>query len=272
MRPGRERSSTVLIVSRRVHRVARDDVRPARAVLVQQPAAVRVAALELRGVLRMVRHDGLAALLLPPAEGRHVVVVAVQEAGLAGARLGGPVGLPAQEPVAAVVRPARQVGRVAVADGAPEHVVREPVDLEEVDAGDLARSQPSAARLATDGVAVPEVLVVDREEGGEDRVHRCQADRDDHPVQDTVDRDAGVQRRRRRDHESVQEQRAEAQREHRERQRDPDDQRPDERVREPDERGRRERRRPVCYVEAGHDRAEQQQGAGREEPDQRRSA
>ena len=57
--------------------------------------AVGVAALDLDRVLRVVGDDRGVALLLPPAECGHVVVVAVQQAGLAGAGLRRPVGLPA---------------------------------------------------------------------------------------------------------------------------------------------------------------------------------
>ena len=60
----------------------------------------------------------------------------MQQPGLAGARLRGPVGLPACEPVAAVVRSsARASGALPSRDRAPQHVVREPVDLEEEDPG-----------------------------------------------------------------------------------------------------------------------------------------
>ena len=83
--------------------------------------------------------------------------------------------------VAAVVHPARQVRRVPVPDRAPEHVVGEPVDLEEVDAGHAhVALGPQVPHAALDDVPVPEVVVVDREQRGDDRVHDRQADRDDH--------------------------------------------------------------------------------------------
>ncbi len=96
----------------RVRRVAGEDVGAAGAVGVEQPAPVGVAPLELCGVARMVGDDRRAPLLLPPAEGGHVLVVAVQEARLAGAGLRGPVGLPAPQPVRAARAPsARGAGR-----------------------------------------------------------------------------------------------------------------------------------------------------------------
>ena len=50
--------------------------------------------------------------------------------------------------VAAVVQPARQVRRVAVADRAPQHVVGEAVDLEEVDARHAHVARAPQARRA----------------------------------------------------------------------------------------------------------------------------
>ncbi len=92
--------------------IAGEDVRAARAVLVQEPAAIGDAPLQLGGILRAVRDDRRVAVLLPPAEGRHVVVVAVQQARLAGARLRRPVGLPAPQPILARVSPSgRASGR-----------------------------------------------------------------------------------------------------------------------------------------------------------------
>ena len=99
----------------RVRGVAGEDVRAAGAVGVQQAAAVRVAALDLGGVLRMVGDDRPAALLLPPAERRHVLVRAVQQPRLAGAGLRGPVGLPGKQPVRSAANPAVERGQVAVA-------------------------------------------------------------------------------------------------------------------------------------------------------------
>ena len=247
--------------------VAGDDVRPARAVLVQQPAPVRVPALELGGVLRVVRDDRAAVLLLPPAERGHVVVVAVQEARLAGARLRGPVRLPAVQQVAPAVRPARQVRRVAVADRAAQHVVREPVDLEEVDARHVGLDPARLARPAAHDLPVPEVLVVEREQRGEQRVDHREAERHGNAVPEAVDLDARVERRRAHHDRAVQDERPEPQREHRERQRDAHDQRPDERVREPDRRREAERGGDIRDVEAGDDRAQQHQAAGREQPD-----
>ena len=162
----------------RVRRVAGEDVGAAGAVGVQEAAAVGVAALDLFRVAGMVGDDRRAALLLPPAEGRHVVVVAVQEAGLAGAGLRGPVGFPAAQPVRARAQPAREVGGAAVGERPLQDVVGEAVDLEEEDARDVALDHLlAAARLAPDDVAVPGVVLVDREQRVDARGDRRQDDR-----------------------------------------------------------------------------------------------
>ena len=122
----------------RVRRVAGEDVGAAGAVGVEEPAPVRVPALDLFRVARVVGDDRRPPLLLPPAEGGHVLVGAVQEPGLAGAGLRGPVGLPAPQPVRAAAHPGGQVRRAAVLQRPQQDVVGEPVDLEEEDAGDLA--------------------------------------------------------------------------------------------------------------------------------------
>ena len=85
------------------------------------------------------------AVLLPPAEGRHVVVVAVQEPGLAGAGLRGPVGLPALEPVrAARAASAPMWGALPSAQRPAQDVVGEAVDLEEDDAGHVGVDRAAA--------------------------------------------------------------------------------------------------------------------------------
>ncbi len=64
---------------------------------------------------RVVGDEQPVVVLLVPAERRHVAVAAEQQAGLAGAGLRRQVALPRHQPVAAVVEPARDRRRVAVA-------------------------------------------------------------------------------------------------------------------------------------------------------------
>ena len=170
-------------------RVAGEDVGAAGAVGVKQAAPVGVAPLELLGVAGVIGDDRGVAVLLPPAEGGHVVVVAVQEAGLAGAGLGGPVGFPALEPVRAGPQPAAKMRGAAVGDRPAKDVVGEAVDLEEDDPGHLGvdRGARPAPHLAADDVPVPGVVLVDRQQPVEDRGQGADPDRDHDPLEDAVD-------------------------------------------------------------------------------------
>ena len=74
---------------------------PAGAVHGKQPAAVGAPPLELGRVLAVVGDHRAPGVLLVPAEGRHVVVAAEQQARLAGPRLGREVALPRDDAVTA---------------------------------------------------------------------------------------------------------------------------------------------------------------------------
>ena len=85
---------------------------------------------------------------------------------------------------ASVADPARERRQVAVAERPLDHVVGEPVDLEEVDAGHVAsldRRRPWRRACALEDVAVVEVVVVDRQQRGRERVDDRDADRDRDP-------------------------------------------------------------------------------------------
>ena len=136
--------------------------------------------LELGAVVGVRADHQLHALLLDPAERGDVLVRAEQDPRLARARLGGEVGLPFDEAVGVGGEPARQHGRVAVAHRPLQHGLREPVDLEEEDAGDvgdLAVVRPprdpvhDAERV---GVVVvrPDDHLQDRRDGRDDE--RCE--------------------------------------------------------------------------------------------------
>ena len=215
--------------------VAGEDVGAAGAVGVEEPAAVGVAALDLDRILGVVGDDRGATLLLPPAECRHVVVVAVQEPGLAGAGLRGPVGLPAVQLVRAVVDPALDVRRPPGGDRPFEHLVGEPVDLEEEDAGDVRAAEPiPLPRLGADDVAVPALVVVDRQQRrgrrGRDGEEQGYDDRFGEPchlgVGDEVDGEG--------DEDGIDDDRREAEGEDVERQGEPRQGREDERVEDAD--------------------------------------
>ena len=252
-----------------MRRVAGEDVGAAGAVGVQQAAPVGVPPLQLFGVARVVGDDRRAAVLLPPAEGRHVVVGAVQQARLAGAGLRGPVGLPAAQPVGAAAQPGGEVRRVAGGQRPVQDVVGEPVDLQEEHARHVAlHTLPPPPRLPADDVAVPGVVFVDREQRVEARGERRHRDRDDDPLEHPVEVGAGQEVDREGDEHAVEEQRRAAEGEDRQRQRDPRQDRPDQRVEEADHRRRAKRGDGAVEDEAGEERGEQQQGEGVEQQDQ----
>ncbi len=153
--------------------LARKQVPATGAAVAKQPVT-REAALDLGAVSRRrARHDG-AALLLDPAEGRDVVVRAQQDPCLARAGLRREVGLPFQEAVGPVRKPARHRRRVPVAHRPLEHGLRETVDLEEDDSRDVRLDALSrASRDALDDADHVRVVVIrpghDFERGGDRR-------------------------------------------------------------------------------------------------------
>ncbi len=199
----------------RMDRVAGEDVGAAGSVGVQQAAAVRVAALELLRVTRMIGDDRGAAVLLPPAEGGHVVIVSVQKAGLAGAGLRGPVGLPALQAVFAGAHPAGEVRGVAVPERAVQHVMRQPVDLEEDDPRHVRLDAVAAPpRLPGDDVAVPGVVLVDRQQRVEESGEGGEAEGDHDPLRHPVEVGAGDLVHRDGDENPVQDQRSPSESQH----------------------------------------------------------
>jgi hypothetical protein len=226
----------------------------------KQAAAVRAPALDLGGVARVVGHDRAAALFLPPAEGGHVVVVAVEQPGLAGAGLRGPVGLPALEAVV-LMCPARERRRVAVAHRAPQDVVGEAVDLEAQQAWHVRRGdEVGAPELAPHDVAVPQLGLVEREQAADEGRDGGQPEHDDERRSEPVDVHAIVDQARRQQDGAVEDERAEPERRDRERQREAHEQRPHDRVGEPEQDGERERAQRPVDREARQERAQHEQG------------
>ena len=130
--------------------LAREQVAAAGAAVDQQALAGCVAALDLGAVGRPGARHQLRGLLLDPAESRDVLVRAEQDAGLAGARLRGEVGLPLREAVRSLRDPARHRGRVAVPHRALQHGQGETVDLEKDDprcVGDRPATGPAGDPL-----------------------------------------------------------------------------------------------------------------------------
>lgn len=94
-------------------------------------------ALEFGRAGRAVADHHLAGVLLEPAERGDVVVGAVQDAELAGARLAGPVGAPGGEAVAGAVaaEELRDGRHQPLGHGCEQHVVADSVELQEDGAG-----------------------------------------------------------------------------------------------------------------------------------------
>ena len=253
----------------RVRRVAGEDVGAAGAVGVQETAPVGVAPLDLFGVAGMVGDDRRAALLLPPAEGGHVLVGAVQEARLAGPGLRGPVGFPAAQTVDAAAHPGGESRRAAVLQRPQQDVVGEAVDLEEEHAGDLALGHlPAEPGLAANDVAVPGVVLVDRQQRVDRRGESGDHDRDHRPLPHAGDFGPGQEVEREGDEDPVEEERRETQRQHRQRQGEAGEQRPDEGVEDADHRGSSEGRGSAVEDEAIDHLREQQEDAGVEDEDE----
>ena len=140
--------------------VAGEDVADARPAGAQQTLAVRDALLDLGGVLGVVGHQQPAGLLLPPAEVGDAVVVAVQDARLAGR--GG--GRQQRIPVAQLVRPAADPAghhrHSPGAQGVRQHVVGQAVELDDDETGRVGAIDVRSAtgKRAHQGAVVGVVL------------------------------------------------------------------------------------------------------------------
>ena len=89
----------------------------------------------LERVLGVVGDHEVVPLLLPPAERRDAVGVAMEDAGLPGRGHRGRQRLPAAELVGAVAQPGREERHVAGAQGVADDRLRQAVDLEDDEAG-----------------------------------------------------------------------------------------------------------------------------------------
>ncbi len=172
--------------------LAGEQVAAARATVTEQPVPC-MATLDLGAVGGSRAGHRRRSLLLHPAECRDVLVRAQQDARLGGARLGGEVGLPLRQRVAALDEPAGHVGRVAVAHRPLQHGQRQPVDLE-VDDPRRVGLDPLAGTLRDpldhpEGVGVVVVRPEDDVEHDGDR-RRDEGDTERRP--ERVDREIAV--------------------------------------------------------------------------------
>ena len=213
----------------------------------------------------MVRDDRLAAVLLPPAEGGHVVVVAVKQAGLAGARLRRPVGLP---PASRCVPSRSQRDSVGAL---PSRIAR----------WRTSWASPSISRKSTPGTSLS--VRSPRRRAWRRTTLRYQDSSSS--IASSADRSAGEHRQAERHddrlaparppsrrgsasiangHErAVEHERAEAEREHAQRQREAREQRPHERVQHAHQRRGGQRRSGAVQREAAQQLREQQEQRAR---------
>ena len=126
----------------------------------------------------------------------------------------------------------------------------------------------AAPRLPPHDVAVPGLVLVDREQPVDDRGDRRHRDRHHDPLEDAVDLRPGQDVDREGHEQPVQHQRRAAQREDGQRQREAGEDRPDQRVEEADQRRRAKRGRRAVQDEARQHLREQQQRERVEQEDE----
>ena len=234
--------------------LAREEVAAARAAVDQEPVPGGVPPLDLLAVRRRRARHQPTRLLLDPAEGGDVVVGAQQEAGLRGASLRGQVGLPFRQAMGALGQPARHLGRVPVAHGAPQHRQGQAVDLQVEDARHVGHHAfARAARDALDHAQGVRVVVVGAQEHFEDHRHRGHDDGGGQrrPERIHLERAVGDLRGQQEDQDVDEEHEQEAGDDH-EGQAQRRDERRQKRVEQRDEGRRHERPERPLDVHAGH--------------------
>ena len=226
--------------------------------------------LDLPRVLRAVRDERFLPILLPPAEARHVPVRALQDPRLHRSGLRRPITFPLDHRVRAVAQPGGHRRRASVPHRPHEHVVREPVDLQEQHPRNAARRRRflRLSRVSLDHLAVIEVVVVDPQEQRHQVVDQRQADRDDDRRPQPADlHGVGEDIRGQPYEDAVQKKHAESKRDHGQRQRYPDQQRPDERIQQPEHRRQRKAARPALDRETLQNPGQQHQRHRVDHPD-----
>ena len=175
----------------RVAAVAGEDVGARHPTVDEQPVAIGLPPFDLRRVAGSVRRENSAGLLVVPAKGGHVGVVAMEDPRLTRPGLRRQVALPSDDAVAPAPHPPRQCRQVALAEGAPQHRLGQPVDLKEQQPGDIGRlGSIEAAHHSAHHVAPPHHVVVDGEEAAGDRRHRGHPERGQHCGAEIVDVEA----------------------------------------------------------------------------------
>ena len=249
-------------------RLARQEVAAARAAVDQQTAAGRVAALDLRAVVRAGARDQSSGLLLDPAERGDVLVRAEEDACLRRAGLRRKVGLPLDEPVRPLVEPAGHRRRAAVAHRKLEDRQPEPVDLEEDDSRRVGLDAVVAAlRDPRDHLQRVRVVVLRAEEDAERDARRRGDDRDEKRRPERIDRELAVREAVGEQQDPrVEEQDREKADEQGQREPERGDDRRQDRVQDPDHHRCKERGAEAVHVRARDDRAADQQRQRRDQP------
>ncbi len=153
----------------RILAVAGEHVRPRHATVDEQAVAVGLAVLDDRRIAGPVRREHLAEVLVVPAERRHVLVVAVEDAGLARPGLRRQVALPSGDLMGAAAQPAGQCRHGAGGDRPSQDGFGEAVDLQEEHAGDVGRGgRLEAVDHPPHRLALEHGVVVEREHAADD--------------------------------------------------------------------------------------------------------
>ena len=182
----------------RILAVAGEHVRPRHTPVDEQAMAVGLAVLDDRRIAGPVRREHLAEVLVVPAERGHVLVVAVEDAGLARPGLRRQVALPSGDLMCAAPHPAGQRRHGARRDRPPQDGFGEAVDLQEEHAGHIGRcGRLEAVDHPPHRLALEHGVVVEREHAAEDDGRRGHEQRredrrppavDDQSVEQLVDR------------------------------------------------------------------------------------
>src|SRR5438132_858791 len=220
-------------------RVARKQVADGCAAVREQAVAVRDPAHDLARVRRVVRDQEALPALLPPAERRDPVVVAVKDARLTRRGLRREQRLPRIDRHVFGAHPPCEVRRPARSQLILEDGPRQAVDLDEDDAWPVGPSGVAVSRRELpDKGAEERVVVPDRQARGEDRGRDGEGERSEHGGLRTVDRQPDGKAREDQEREALDEDRRRRDEDDRERREETDQDRSEERrQRRQDERG-----------------------------------
>ena len=216
--------------------------------------AVGLAVLDDGRIAGPVRREHLAEVLVVPAERGHVLVVAVEDAGLAGAGLRRQVALPAGDLMGAATYPAGQRRHGARRDRPPQDGFGEAVDLQEEHPGHVGRcGRLEAVDHAPHRLALEHGIVVERQHAADDDGRRGHEQRREERRPPAVDDQSVEQLVDRHQDRAVQEEDEQSGRPEEGSGEVAGDDRPDDRVQDRHERSGDERGSPVANGDAGQD-------------------